>query len=271
MMARRFLVSLMLVVAVFFMPVGAGPEVGRRVVARPDSHDPGQGSPLRLASPLSAEARGNQYTVYLPVVQNEYCPWCAVPTLLAPANGSTVDTLMPQFSWDSGDDPRATRAWLRVSRDAAFTEVAAMAYGRSWAQGVHHYRFGNIRLDPATTYWWRVQLQYPEIMAPPSPAWTFTTPAGGVVPPPPVLLAPPDGTTLTTLPVTLQWAPVEGALDYWLHWKVQGPGGSTSIPVEGTEARLSGFEPRTTYEWWVLTRNQYAVSDPSEVWTFTTP
>ena len=148
MMARRFFVSLMLVVAAFFV----------------------------LASPLSTEARGGQYTVYLPVVQHAHCSWCAVPMLLAPPDGSTVDTLTPEFHWDSGDDPQATRGWLRVASDASFTEVVAMAYSRSWAQGVHQYQFGLIDFDPGTTYWWRVQLQYSDIVGPPSPAWTFTTP-----------------------------------------------------------------------------------------------
>ncbi len=221
-----------------------------------------------LVSPLVVAEE--PYTAYLPVVHQNYCAWCAVPTLLAPADASTLDTLMPELHWDSGDDPRATRAWVKIARDPDFHDVVATAYGRSWTQGVHRFRFSNIRLDPGTTYWWRVQLQYPEVWGPPS-TWSFTTPTDGVVPPPPQQLAPPDGTVLTSLPVALQWVPLEGALEYWLNWKVQGQWGSNFIRVAGTNAWLSGLEPRTTYEWWVRALNQYAVSDPSEVWTFTTP
>ena len=53
--------------------------------------------------------------------------------------------------------------------------------------------------------------------------------------------------------------------------KETGAGASTTTTVLGTWAQLSGFELATTYEWWAQARNQYVVSDPSEVCTFTTP
>src|SRR5512139_3644104 len=47
-------------------------------------------------------------TLYLPIVLQNYAPCTTVPTLLSPANGAALNTLIPLFQWDSGNDPHAT-------------------------------------------------------------------------------------------------------------------------------------------------------------------
>jgi hypothetical protein len=101
--------------------------------------------------------------------------------------------------------------------------------------------------------------------------WSFTTGSGGVILPGPALAAPADGSTLSSLAVTLQWSDVDGAVEYVVYW--QEVGGSLTWYRWATETQeeITGLEANATCEWWVAVRNDYAISEDSETWRFATP
>lgn len=194
-------------------------------------------------------------TLYLPAISLNYVSCTAVPALLSPANGATLNTLVPLFRWNSGNDPRATEFTLDASKDLSFdyTEGLRSSYD---AQGIHEGRL-SWNFDPGTTYYWHAYLMCGDIQGPYSDIWTFTTGSGGTMPPGPNLVSPADGTTLAGTTVTLRWSPVAGAVEYNVYQKKAG-----SYAVywreNGTEATLLGLAPNTTYEWWITARNDYA-------------
>ena len=96
------------------------------------------------------------YNLYLPLIKTGPPPCSVPPTLLSPANGSSLDTLIPMFEWNSGTDPAATQFMMYVARDPGFTQVVS-SLGFGSGQGLGNYRFWS-NFDPATTYYWRAWL-----------------------------------------------------------------------------------------------------------------
>jgi hypothetical protein len=188
------------------------------------------------------------------------------PTLMSPANGSALDTLIPLLQWDSGNDPNATELRLDISLDS---EVMDHVYGlrsRSRAQGMNEWRI-NMNLDPATVHYWRAYLMCEDIQGPYSDVWSFTTGSGGTILPGPSLLSPADGSTLAGTEATLEWSSVSGAVEYWVWYS--GGGWDRGRLVQDTQATLS-LSPNTSYEWWVQARNDYALGNESSHWQFAT-
>ena len=86
---------------------------------------------------------------YLPLVVNGAEACAITPTLIAPANGSQLDTLLPVFQWEIGSDPSTTRVRLEVARDSAFLDIQG-SYVLTQKEGTFEQRVrGNLR--PATT------------------------------------------------------------------------------------------------------------------------
>lgn len=206
-------------------------------------------------------------SVYLPAIFQNYAACTAVPNLLSPANGATLNTLVPLFRWDSGNDPRATEFILDASKDTTFdyTEGFRSAYD---AQGIHEDRL-SWNFTPGTTYYWRAYLMCGDVQGPYSTIWTFTTGSGGSLPPGPSLQSPSDGATLAGTTVTLHWSPVTGAVEYTVYRKKSG---SYAVywSEMSTEATLSGLSPNSTYEWWITARTEYAWGAESQHRFFTT-
>jgi len=207
------------------------------------------------------------YTTYLPVVLKSVGAACSVrPTLINPANGSTLDTLVPLYVWNDGGDPAGTSARLQIAHDAAFTHGAGSL--RSSMRGEHEFRFST-NLDPGSTYYWRAWVMCGDVQGPYSEVWSFTTGSGGTIPPAPALTAPANSSTLPSTTVTLQWASVPGTVEYLVRWRRPDQSGYnyewTSEPQ-----LVTWLEPHTTYEWWVSARNDYAIGTDSPVWQFTT-
>jgi hypothetical protein len=189
------------------------------------------------------------------------------PTLLAPADGGALGLLIPLFEWDSGENANATNLNLEIYEDPACTKWKYGYSSRYQTQGRWTYRIHR-NLDPQTTYYWRAYLECGTVSGPYSPVWSFTTGAGGSFPLAPTLLAPADGSSLPGTSVTLEWAPVEGAAGYLLHYADGGY--SRMKETEGTQMVLSYLDPDTTYEWWVEARNGYAWGEDSARWEFRT-
>jgi len=211
------------------------------------------------------------YTTYLPKVMKASGPCSTIPSLLAPANGTALNTLIPVFRWDAGDCSYATNVFIELSSDATFSGVFfRLRY--SPAHGEGHFQYMD-NLNPATTYYWRARLECGPAQGPFTEAWSFTTGSGGVILPPPTLVAPANGAVLTSLPVTFQWLPVDGAVGYQVTWrKASAPNVQYSSLVTETQLTTDwNIDPANTYEWYVVARNDYAMGNRSEVWRFTAP
>lgn len=196
-------------------------------------------------------------------------PGCStVPTLIGPANESNLDTLIPLFQWDSGNNPNATEFELKVYADSACTFPVYGLSSRFDARGERQWRI-NLNLDPATIYYWRAHLMCGSTKGPYSETWSFTTGSGGVILPGPSLLSPANGSALVGTTANLRWASVSGADEYWVWYS--GGGWDRGRLVQDTEMELSStLDSDTTYEWWVQARNDYALGTESAHWQFTT-
>jgi M6 family metalloprotease-like protein len=213
--------------------------------------------------------RGLNGTTYLPLVLSNSASMCSVaPTLNYPANGSSLDNLIPLYQWDNGQDPNATAARLQVASDPGFTQIAT-----EWWIGSAHgpYQLRDYwNLDPGTVYYWRTFLMCGEtVHGPYSATWTFTTGSGGVILPAPNLLAPPNGAVLPGTSTTLQWTAVNGAVEYFAFWWIPNGGGYLSRTTS-TSLVPWYLAPNSTFQWTAAARNDYAWGNDSVTWTFTT-
>ena len=211
------------------------------------------------------------FSTYLPAVLRNYVACSTIPTLLSPVNGGDLDTLIPLYRWDNGNDPNATSVRMQLARDVGFMQTVFWVEGHSYSK-IYEFRDRN-NLDPATTYYWRAWLMCGEVQGPYSEVWSFTTGSGGTILPAPVLTAPENGSVLTSLPVTVQWAAVSGAKEYGVYWRKAGQTGYSRVWINSTQFTFyqMGLVANTTYEWWVAARNDYAVGTASPSWQFTTP
>ncbi len=205
------------------------------------------------------------FTGYLPLVFQDYTPCTTVPTLLNPANQSNLDTLIPLFSWNNGNDPLATESVVKVTEE---NDGIWNTYS-SYLPGVYSIRFP-WNLKPATKYYWQVRLTCKNTQGQYSPAWSFTTNSNGTILPPPLLISPASGSTVPSVQVTLQWSAMDGALAYGVQWKKAGQGWTSMMRVTETHADLQ-LAYSSSYEWWIRAINDYAFGDDSEHWYFYTP
>lgn len=234
-------------------------------------------SSVSLSSPRNATSLSHHseitftaaFTTYLPAIFKGYGACSTIPTLLSPANGSNLNTIAPLFRWDNGNNPSATTLRLQVAKDSGFTQSVRSLWSGG-TSGVSEFRFTS-NLDPATTYYWRAWLMCNDTQGPYSEVWSFTTGSDGTILAAPMLTAPANGSTLPSLPVTLQWSTVDGTVEYLLRWRKVGQGGYTYSWQTETQREFSWLEANTSYEWWVSARNDYAIGENSETWQFTTP
>jgi hypothetical protein len=204
-------------------------------------------------------------TDYLPLVFQDYTPCTTIPILLNPANDSNIDTLIPLFSWNNGNDPHATESIVKVTEENDGIWTTSSYY----QPGVYTIRFP-WNLNPATTYYWQVRLTCKNIQGPYSEVWSFTTNSNGTILPPPLLISPASGSTVPSVQVTLQWSAVPGALEYGVQWIKAGQGWTNIMRVTETHAHLL-LAYNSSYTWWIRAINDYAFGDESVHWYFYTP
>jgi hypothetical protein len=210
-------------------------------------------------------------------------PVLAAPTLLTPANGSTV-TLPLTFSWTAVTG--AAGYQIQFALDSTFSHVlvglnesgTSLQIGGSAAGTMAP--IGN---QPAgITLYWRVRaVAAPSPVANPLPSagpwsdvWSFTV--GGPPPPTPltapVLTSPDSGATGATTSPLLQWDAVTGAAGYGVE-VASDPAFTSRVFVGQTTAvqkQLSGLGAGSTYYWRVRAYAKGALGPWSEVWNFTT-
>lgn len=92
----------------------------------------------------------------------------APPTLLTPAHGSTVGSLMPAFDWS--DVPGAATYTIQVSRNSMFTFFVS-----AYSSATSNFTPGSPLLAH-TTYYWRVRVEGPFGPSAWSAVFRFTTP-----------------------------------------------------------------------------------------------
>jgi hypothetical protein len=206
---------------------------------------------------------------YLPLIHAPSCPCCSAPVLLAPADGATVNTLIPEFRWDSQSNAQALSGIWELAGDAGFSQLAGQASSAGWAQGPSQMWQESYNLEPATTYWWRACAYCTNGRGPCSPARTFTTAATGTIPSAPVLQEPENGSLIRAAAATLRWSAVNGAVQYRVNWQRMGAPTRSSQWVSEAEVTLSGLLVDSIYQWWVVPRSDYALGSASETWEFT--
>jgi hypothetical protein len=219
-------------------------------------------APLQaLDSPSLVSPAPNR--LYLPVMPHYPCD--TAPTLVSPADGSQVDTLIPTLVWNMVPNPRGTRLTVAVAEDPGFTRVVTSAiWGNVGTGSIQPL----MNLKPAFTYYWRAWVQCDSVQGPYSPTWSFTTGSEGVLPLAPTLIAPSNGSTQTFPSASLQWASVPGAVQYWVRYRKVGWATTSSMHTSDTSYTL-GPLTAGTYQWWVWAQNDYGYSEATETWQFT--
>jgi hypothetical protein len=213
-------------------------------------------------------AKNRSFASLTPSPTHTPVPGCSTaPVLIAPADGSTLDTLIPVFQADSGTNPNATDLQLEACLDRGFTDCPYRMHSESRARGIWQHR-PVLNLAPATTHYWRAYLMCGTTRGPHSEVWSFTTGSGGRILPGPDLVSPADGATLAGVTVSLEWSPVSGAVQYQANYQ-DGGWWYTSLET-GTKSMVDELLANTSYEWWVQARNDYAWGAESPHWQFST-
>lgn len=210
--------------------------------------------PSPSVAPPADQRLANTVQVWLPFIS--YRSPCTAPMLLTPANDAQLSTLKPRFAYVTPEltDGGSTTT---IATDAALQSVVA-TYG-SGSGDVSFTIFGN--LEPATDYFWRVEISCAGITFR-SDTWHFRTGSGGVILPAPVLLAPEDGSIVPGSTVDLSWTAVSGADGYWIH--VHRVGQYTRLYARSeAQLHLSGLAPGSEFKWRVEAYNDYAYGETS--------
>jgi len=210
------------------------------------------------------------FITFLPMILNgdEPEPCLIPPTLLAPANGETIDTLTPTLRWLNVDDHTATGSMAMVASDPDFEDVMGSSYGTGTPGEQTWTLSWNLALGQ--TYYWRVQLICGEDSSPYSEIWSFTTPQDVEKLPAPTLISPPDGTERDSLPILLTWEAVPGADAY----EVKIRNGDVTYPFTVYITQFTW-----DYAWWLDEWLEWSVSaigpagvgESSQWWYFKTP
>lgn len=203
------------------------------------------------------------YSIFLPLVTRG----TGAPVLVSPANGSTLNTLIPTFVWEEIEIPTGMAITVEVS---AYTDFSPTTTSMSLLNGNSVTAFFN--LEPATQYYWRVFLYRWSDQArfPYSETWSFTTPSDGALPEAPTLKSPANGSVIESGPVVLEINEVPGATGYQF-WYQEVGASNTFISISALpQFTISSYmiSPGIEFEWWVRAKNEYGLGDFSLSRTF---
>jgi len=192
------------------------------------------------------------------------------PTLHAPANNSTDESLNPQFSWNPAE------------YDGFFSPKTLyhiqVAEAEDFSGGI--IEFDNINdlvikltddtLSSSTKYYWRVRGNNKGAYGPWSVTWSFTTMP---LPAAPVLSEPENGATDVKNKPTMRWQKVEGARNY--HLQVAQNDTFAELFYEAKSLVLNyvklfkNLTAGETYYWRVRANKSGYAGEWSEIWSFT--
>ena len=210
------------------------------------------------------------YSLYLPLTMNIDSACLVAPTLLAPVDQSYLNTLIPLYRFDQGNSPDTEGFEYEISLYNDFSETYSSGNWTGPSSGVFEFR-QLFNLPSHTTFFWRVRNDCGYSMSPYSETWSFTTGTDGVILQTPTLSSPLNGNHVSELNPTLEWVGVEAAVEYSLGLKELEESWYYVLGSVEPRFELWALTPNTTYEWWVTMRNDYAWSESSDHWQFTTP
>lgn len=197
------------------------------------------------------------------------------PNLVYPANGSQINTLIPQLRVNTGVTGRTTSLFIELSVDSQIVRTTTECgltspqytyvpwTGRNLAAGIVHS--------------WRARIAYGDcrngtvIWGPFSSSWTFRTGTGGTIPPAPRLLSPPNNSTIYSPDPIVTWQGVPGAKGFSVVAKYTPYNGFAGFAWDSTATSHQFHLPPIdrSYDWYVQVRNDYAWSAQSSLWRFT--
>ena len=177
-------------------------------------------------------------------------PELVAPTLLSPADNTTLATDEPVLTWSAVDGADAYQ--VQVAEDAAFNNVVVNLPSVATTTTA-------VTLPGEGDYWWRVRAKAAADSGPWSEEWQFTvTFEACVTPGVPVLAAPVNGSETTDLNPTFSWAAVADATAYEIAIG-ENPGLPEAIMVGQPTAPEFTFddplEVNQTYYWMVRAHN----------------
>lgn len=207
------------------------------------------------------------FAVYLPLVQREAKPSpCSLsPTLISPADNSSLNTLIPRLNFFDPTEP-VSSTMLEIADNPAFDLPIQYTLGNSGMGARQLTLFYNLK--PATTYFWRTYDVCSAGKGPTSAVFSFTTASNGVILPAPNLVSPANGTVGVGQETTLTWDAVAGAVGYESY--ICKKTGGCNIAFLTTITRTVYLNPNTEYVWYVSAYNDYAYGDQSDRWALTT-
>lgn len=137
------------------------------------------------------------YLIYLPLVTRNF----GAPKLVSPANGSTLNTLIPDFVWEEMEIPMRFMMVAEISENNDFSTIVDFASQKSNTSAQLYFN-----LKPATKYYWRAfVINWSDLTRyPHSETWSFTTPSHGVLPDAPTLKSPAHESVIESGPVVLE-------------------------------------------------------------------
>ena len=138
-----------------------------------------------------------------------------VPSLLSPADNSTVNTLLPPLRIDAGVSNVQISPNIRVARDPNFNQTVEYMTFCGWSRPSSLFQYIPFEnFEPDTRYYWRARSAYgnacgnrsPEWSAW-SPAWSFVSGSNGAILPGPQLVSPANGSTIPDIRPTCPGIP----------------------------------------------------------------
>ncbi len=208
------------------------------------------------------------------VVSCSSLPTLKTPTLIAPANGSTLNTISPLYQYSVDPDMNVTGMIfeLEVSLDPTFYYGGGfhLWHYMPWQTLSETWRDPR-NLGAGEKYYMRARLrcQEDDRLGPYTAVWSFTAGSGGTLLPAPELLAPADGALVPPPGPTMTWSAVPGTIEYLPQWHEAGSSGGSWSWVTGLGYTEKYLTLGTSYEWFVAARNDYGIGAQSAVRTFT--
>lgn len=200
------------------------------------------------------------------------------PTLLEPADGAQVDTLIPGMVWAKAANVYEYK-YERATDDVFTHDVSKTTIiGVRPDQPPTLMETPDDNLTPDTIYFWHVASVCAELdtVGEFSTPFSFRSgPEGGLFPEPPDLISPPDNATTGSIRVTLQFSEETGATGYRIEFYH-----SQQNAAEGSWFRglilirppgIAVFNPEEILFWRLRARNDYGWGQLSEIRTFSTP
>jgi hypothetical protein len=257
-LAIWLLMSTLLAMNVCLPPAqGATPKSAELKILRPDGSIERQPTPNTAAAP--------QATCALPP-----------PALLTPADDASVDTLIPNHSWERMPETYEYR--IEVASTSTFNSPITVHILTDPSRSGPVTFYDNDNLNPNSTYYWRVASVCEETNTRGvfSEVRSFVTGSGGTLLDPPALLSPSNQATVGSIRTSFGWAAVSNALRYQIRFYKSASAAASddwfrSITGMTGTTSIATFDPETTIYWRMNTGTSYGWGSLSEIRSFTTP